>query len=156
MRAGVRTVLDDTAVAWAQLLGAVIPWSPREVVRLVHDRAEDFELVDEQGRGVQVDVSNAHLVVEHAPLRAAAEEAALRLLGLVPVGGGRWLAPSHGLSNWRSPARASERALREGQEVTVFGLKHATMHPAQARLEREPPIAPALVADGDVPLVVFG
>jgi hypothetical protein len=146
-----------TRAVWSQVRFSVVPWSPRQRVPLVYDRALDFELVGPDGAAIRVCVADAHLVVGtgDTPRRLTADQAAeARLLALVPPAPGRWVFPGDRTLIHRPRVEAMEHQLADGDEVTVFGALDQVLAPELPRGARETPLEPCVRGLGDRPLIV--
>jgi hypothetical protein len=149
---GIKTAAPGGAV-WTHVRYSVMSRTPLRRVPVLHDCAEDFEIVDEDGATVCVDVSGAHLVTADRPRHEAPLALRRQLLALVPPSTRCWLVAECG---WRqSEVWAAERQLREGDTVTVYGFKDAALAPGGERLERQAPLEPCLRSAAHLPLVVW-
>lgn len=148
-----------------QLLGVLDPEPAvyRRVVismgrmRVVHEAAVDFFLVDESGQPVLCEVANARLVAPEPRRRkfTAGSEVDERLcrLPLPPLAWER----GRNQKGWRASTgpSAGEILLRDGDEVEAVGYKSRVVDPSVAtRLERDTPMRETLRGGKALPLII--
>ncbi len=124
--------------------------------RWVHEAAVDFQLVDDSGEAVRVEVEGAHLVTVEPKRRRVEGETARAVFDLT-------LDPelrnnADGVRIGRSDKgaiTAGEIVLRDGDEVEVVGYKSRSVDPTiEMRLERDTPIRATLRSGRELPLIV--
>jgi len=130
-------------------------------VRVVHEAAIDFALVDEHGESIIVEVEGARLIAPEPKLARVdgLAQAVDRLLALpLPKEIDRWRAKRNKrLAKRKKPERiaASEYLLRDGDEVEVVGYKNRRVDVSVGeRLERDTPLRATLRAGRELPLIL--
>jgi len=125
--------------------------------RWVHEAAVDFQLVDEQGERVMVEVEGARLVTADPKRRRIEGERAREVFELTldpalrtrPDGSVRVGRADKGV------IVAGEILLQDGDEVEVVGYKSRSVDPSiESRLERDTPMRATLRAGRELPLIV--
>jgi hypothetical protein len=123
-------------------------------VRMVHEAAVDFLLVDESGQPALCEVANSRLVAPEPRRRkyAAGSEVDERLRGLPLLP----LAWERGRKDKASTgASAGEILLQDGDEVEAVGYKSRVVDPSVAtRLERDTPMRETLRGGKALPLII--
>jgi hypothetical protein len=124
--------------------------------RWVHEAAVDFQLVDDSGEAVRVEVEGAHLVAPEPKRRRIEGERARAIFDLTLDPELR--ATSAGITIGRSDKGsivAGEIMLRDGDEVEVVGYKTRSVDPTiEMRLERDTPMRATLRSGRELPLIV--
>lgn len=149
-------LLDDCAHAVYRRVQIVLGQ-----LRLVHEEAVDFTLMDDDGEVVIVEVSGARLVVPDPKmqrLRAVGPQAE-RLLALsLPKEAHDWLKKrAERQRRGKSMPRmaASEFLLQDGEEIDVVGYKNRVVDVSvEGRLERDTPLRATVRAGGELPVIL--
>jgi hypothetical protein len=130
-------------------------------VRVVHEAAVDFELVDDKGESIIVEVEGAHLIAPELKLQRLQQNAPAieRLLKLeLPEKTRYWqITRARKLAKGKKPppVSAAEYLLREGDEVEVVGFKNRTVDVSvESRLARDTPLRATLRAGRELPLIL--
>lgn len=130
-------------------------------LRVVHEAAVDFVLVDENGESIIVQVEGARIVAPTGKLEqwpGTAPEVARALALPLPKETRRWQEKrTKKLAKGKKPAkmRASEYLLRDGDEVEVVGYKNRTVDvTVEERLARDTPLRATLRSGRELPLIL--
>jgi hypothetical protein len=128
-------------------------------VRVVHEAAVDFELIDESGEKILVQAAGARLVAPEPEMKPLAGEVLGLLNGLV-------LPPraERAAGDWEFRFRtgkplaaisAGELLLADGQMAEIVGYKSRVVDPTIVeRLERETPLRATLRGGKELPLLI--
>jgi hypothetical protein len=130
-------------------------------VRVVHEAAVDFEMVDDRGESIIVETEGARIVAPELKLRQLpylAPETDRMLALPLPDKTRPWQAlRAKKLARGKNPpmANAAEYLLREGDEVEVVGFKNRTVDvTVESRLARDTPLRATLRAGRELPLIL--
>ncbi|HEY7956547.1 MAG TPA: hypothetical protein VII38_14685 [Polyangia bacterium] len=135
-------------------------------VRMVHEAAEDFSLVDEHGETITMLVDGARLLAPEPKLRSIARDRPLlERIGALPLPpkGKRALGNWHRFGDkgkrrwmrWSRALMAGEILLEDGDLIEAVGYKTRVVDPTvAARLERDIPMRATLRSGRELPLLI--
>lgn len=131
---------------------------PSEQVRVVHEAAVDFALVDESGERITVLVEGARLLAPDPSLVQLPIEM-LEVLAALPLPkGARSMVDAMRKRRDKGKKvqalRGGEILLRDGDEVLVVGCKTRVVDQTVAVLERETPMRATLRSGREMPLLI--